>query len=102
MPFTVALFVFFRDLKYLYDVLLRLTMYMCAIFYNINKFSARGQELFLLNPVYLFIRYFRMIVIESAIPSPLFHLRMLLNVVIVLSLGSRLYKYYNSKFLYYL
>ena len=43
-----------------------------------------------------------MIVIESTIPSPVFHLRMLLNVVIALSLGSRLYKYYNSKFLYYL
>ncbi len=97
-----ALFVFFRDLKYLYDVLTRLIMYMSAIFYNINTFGERGQQLFLLNPIYLFIRYFRMIVIESTIPSPVFHLRMLLNVVIALSLGSRLYKYYNSKFLYYL
>ncbi len=97
-----ALFVFFRDLKYLYDVLVRLIMYMCAIFYNVDKFSPRAQQLFLLNPVYLCIRYFRMIVIENTIPSPFFHLRMLVWVVVVLSLGSRLYRYYNSKFLYYL
>ena len=96
-----ALFVFFRDTQYLYDVFLRLLMYLSAIFYTIDKYSPMGQNLFLLNPVYLFIRYFRKIVIEATIPSVYFHLLMLADVIIVLGLGCWMYKKYNTKFLYY-
>lgn len=96
-----ALFVFFRDTQYLYDVFLRLLMYLSAIFYTIDKYSPMGQNLFLLNPVYLFIRYFRKIIIEAAIPSVYFHLLMLADVAIVLIIGCWMYKKYNTKFLYY-
>lgn len=96
-----ALYVFFRDTKYLYDVLLRLLMYLSAIFYTIDKYSPMGQNLFLLNPVYLFIRYFRKIIIEATVPSIYFHLLMLADVVIVLGIGCWMYKRYNTKFLYY-
>ncbi len=96
-----ALFVFFRDTQYLYDVFLRLLMYLSAIFYTIDKYSPMGQNLFLLNPVYLFIRYFRKIIIEATVPTVYFHLLMLADVVIVLGLGCWIYKKYNTKFLYY-
>lgn len=96
-----ALFVFFRDVKYLYDVFLKLLMYMSAIFYTIDRYSYEVQCAFLLNPMYLFIRYFRKIVIEAAIPTMWFHLLMLADVVIVLGLGCWIYKKYNTKFLYY-
>lgn len=96
-----ALFVFFRDTQYLYDVFLRLLMYLSAIFYTIDKYSAASQNLFLLNPIYLFIRYFRKIVIEATIPSVWFHLLMLADVAIVLAIGCWVYKKYNHKFLYY-
>ena len=96
-----AMYVFFRDMKYLYDVFLKLLGYMSAIFYTIDKYSAMGQNLFLLNPVYLFLRYFRKIVIEATIPSVWFHLLMLADVTIVLAIGCWVYKKYNHKFLYY-
>lgn len=96
-----ALFVFFRDTQYLYDVFLRLLMYLSAIFYTIDKYSPMAQNLFLLNPVYLFIRYFRKIVIEATIPTIWFHLLMLADVVIVLGIGCWIYKKYNTRFLYY-
>lgn len=96
-----ALFVFFRDTQYLYDVFTMLLMYMSAIFYTIDHYSATVQNLFLLNPIYLFIRYFRKIVIEATIPSVWFHLLMLADVVIVLGIGCWMYKKYNTKFLYY-
>lgn len=96
-----ALFVFFRDTQYLYDVFLRLLMYLSAIFYTIDKYSAASQNLFLLNPIYLFIRYFRKIVIDATIPSVWFHLLMLADVAIVLAIGCWVYKKYNHKFLYY-
>ncbi len=96
-----ALFVFFRDIQYLYDVFTMLLMYMSAIFYTIDGYSYTVQCLFLINPVYLFIRYFRKIVIEATIPTIWFHLLMILDVVIVLGIGCWMYKKYNTKFLYY-
>lgn len=96
-----ALFVFFRDVQYLYDVFTMLLMYMSAIFYNIDSYSDMTRNLFLLNPVYLFIRYFRKIVIEATIPTGWFHLLMLADVIIALGIGCFMYKKYNTKFLYY-
>lgn len=96
-----ALFVFFRDIQYLWSVFTQLLMYMSAIFYNIDEYSYTTQCLFLLNPVYLFIRYFRKIVIDAKIPTLWFHLLMLSDVVVVLGIGCWMYKKYNTKFLYY-
>ncbi len=96
-----ALFVFFRDIQYLWSVFTMLLMYMSAIFYTIDSYSYNVQCAFLLNPVYLFIRYFRKIVIEATIPTVWFHLLMLADVAIVLGLGCFMYKKYNTKFLYY-
>ena len=96
-----ALFVFFRDIQYLWSVFTQLLMYMSAIFYTIDSYPPVTQHLFLLNPVYLFIRYFRKIVIEATIPTVWFHLLMLADVAIVLGIGCWMYKKYNTRFLYY-
>nr|WP_325300805.1 ABC transporter permease [uncultured Dysosmobacter sp.] len=96
-----AMYIFFRDIQYLYDVFVRLLMYMSAIFYQIDSYGETARKLFLLNPVYLFIRYFRKIVIEATIPTVWFHLLMAADVVIALGIGCFMYKKYNTKFLYY-
>ena len=97
-----ALFMFFRDIQYLWSVFTQLLMYMSAIFYTIDQYSYTVQCLFLVNPVYLFIRYFRKIVIEATIPTLWFHLLMLADVLIVLVIGCWMYKKYNHRFLYYI
>lgn len=96
-----ALFVFFRDIQYLWAVFTQLLMYMSAIFYTIDRYSYEVQCAFLLNPVYLFIRYFRKIVIEATIPTVWFHLLMAAYVVLALETGYWMYKKYNTRFLYY-
>lgn len=96
-----AMYVVFRDTQYLYDVFLRLLMYLSAIFYTIDRYGESIQKMFLLNPVYLFIRYFRKIIIEATVPSLYYHLLMLADVAIVLSLGCWIYKKFNTRFLYY-
>jgi len=96
-----ALYVFFRDIQYLWSIFTQLLMYMSAIFYTIEQYSYGVQCLFLVNPVYLFIRYFRKIVIEAAVPTFSFHLLMLIDVLLVLRIGCWMYKKYNTKFLYY-
>lgn len=96
-----ALFVFFRDIQYLWSVFTQLLMYMSAVFYTIDNYSPMVQNLFLLNPVYLFIRYFRKIVMDAVIPTGWFHLLMAADVLIVLGIGCWMYKKYNTRFLYY-
>ena len=96
-----AMFVFIRVIQYLWSVFTQLLMYMSAIFYTIDSYSYTVQCLFLLNPLYLFIRYFRKIVIEATIPTIWFHLLMLADVIIVFGIGCWMYKKYNTRFLYY-
>ena len=96
-----ALFVFFRDVEYLWSVFMQLLMYLSAIFYSIDTYPPMIRNLFLVNPVYLFIRYFRKIVIEATIPTIWFHLLMLADVLVVVVIGCIIYKKNNTKFLYY-
>lgn len=97
-----ALFVFFRDIQYLWSVFTQLLMYASAIFYTIDSYNYTVQRVFLLNPLYLFISYFRKIVIEAAIPSVWFHLLIGMWTVAILGLGCWMYKKYNTRFLYYM
>ncbi len=96
-----ALYVFFRDIQYLWSIFTRLLMYMSAIFYYIDRYSPEAQLLFLLNPVYLFIRYFRSIVIEGVIPPLWLHLLIAADTLVVLGIGCWMYKKFNHRFLYY-
>ena len=97
-----ALFVFFRDIQYLWSIFTQLLMYMSAIFYSTSSYSENVQNLFLLNPVYVFIHYYREIVIGATVPSLTLHLLMTVYTVLVLRIGFWMYKKYNHSFLYYL
>ena len=97
-----ALFVFFRDVSYFYDVFLVLLNYLSAIFYRVDAFSIRVQRLFLLNPLYVYINYFRIIVIDGNIPSIQYHLLCMFYALISFGIGSWFYKKFNHQFLYYM
>ena len=96
-----ALFVFFRDMQYLWGILTQLIMWMSAIFYTIDGYNPMVQNLFLLNPIYLYIRYFRKIVIDGVIPTPQFHLLAAAYALVAFGVGAWMYKKYNHEFLYY-
>lgn len=97
-----AMYVFFRDTSYLYSVFLMLLTYMSAIFYTVDGYSPKVQRMFLLNPVYVIIKYFRLIVIDMQVPSPMYHLLCALYGTIALAVGCLVYKKYNHEFIYYL
>lgn len=96
-----ALYVFFRDTQYLYDILTLLLMYVSAIFYSVDEYPLRIQRLFLCNPVYCVIKYVRLIVIDGEIPSLQFHLLILLYALVAVVIGGWIYKKKNHEFLYY-
>lgn len=95
-----ALFVFFRDISYLYDVFTMLLMYMSAIFYTVDGYAPEVQRLFLLNPVYCAIKYVRLVVLNGTVPSVQFHLLLAAYAALALFLGGLIYKK-NHAFLYY-
>lgn len=96
-----ALFVFFRDIAYLYDIFTMLLMYMSAVFYTVESMAPWFQKAILLNPVYIYIKYFRVITLEGHLPSLNHHILCLAYALIALAIGCWFYKKYNHKFLYY-
>ena len=96
-----ALFVFFRDIDYLWTVVLQLLMYGSAIFYQVDRFPPNVQLVFSLNPVYRHIAYIRQIVLAGSIPALETHLALLGYALAAFLAGVLMYKHYNTKFLYY-
>lgn len=97
-----ALFVFFKDIQYLYSIFTMLVMWLSAIFYSIDTFSLRTQRLFLLNPVFSHIHYFRLVVLHGVIPAWHIHLACALAAIISLCVGFLFYKRYNDRFIFYM
>ena len=96
-----ALYVFFRDIQYLYDIFTMLLMYMSAIYYSVDAYASYIQPVFLINPVYCVIKYVREIVINGVIPSWELHVLILFYTLLVLGVGALIYKKKNHAFLYY-
>ena len=62
--------VFFRDLEYLWGVVLMLIMYCCAIFYPAEMLSKTGKGWILdCNPLYALIKNFRYAILEGRSPD---------------------------------
>lgn len=97
-----ALFIFFRDMEYLYNIFLMLLTYLSAIFYTVDRFSPIQQKLFLLNPVYVYIRYFRLVVINNVTPSLVMNGLCFFYAAVAMAVGAYIYKKCNHQFIYYI
>ena len=95
-----AMYVFFKDVQYLYGVLLTAISYCTPVFYT-PDIVGNLSWVFYLNPLFLFINYIREIVIYSRVPSLEYHLGCLVYSLLFIFLGFITYKKYNYKFLYY-
>ena len=97
-----ALYVFFKDIQYLYDIFTLLLMYLSAIFYDVEAFPYEIRRLFLFNPVYAYIQYFRHVVLYNQTPSFNVHFLCAVYAVLAVATGSVIYKLYNYRFVYYM
>ncbi len=96
-----SLFVFFKDVEYLYGIFLLLLHYVSAIFYPVTIVPEAYQKFFYMNPIYCYIKYFRMITIETMIPSLTIHALCLGFALFMLGVGCLTYKKFRNEFLYY-
>lgn len=97
-----ALYIFYRDMQYLYSLLLQVIMYGSAIFYNIDILSSNYQVAFYLNPLYIYITFIREVVIYNRTPDVLFFQLSALYAIISFMAGMYMYKKNNYKFIYYI
>jgi len=95
-----ALYIFFRDIQYLWSVFTMLLMYMSAIFYKVEGFGEYAK-LFLINPLFVYIKYFRLVVIENTFPSYQYNLLAIGYALLAFGIGALIYKKCNHKFIYY-
>ena len=97
-----ALFIFFKDVQYLYDIFTLLLMWLSAIFFDISTFSVTVQRLFLLNPVFTHIHYFRLVVLGGVVPAWHIHLLCAAYALGSVAVGAFFYKKFNYRFVYYM
>lgn len=94
-------YVFFKDIKYLYSVATRLLRYVSALFYTIDSYPDKIQSLFYFNPIFVYISYFREIIIYHQVPSQMVHELCLIYAVTSLLAGVVLYGKFQEKFIYF-
>lgn len=92
--------VFFRDITYLYEIVLTAWMYFSAIFYPASMLG-RWSFLMKFNPVYRQIEMFRDIIIDNKLPSLESHLIGLALGVVSIIIGLFVLKRNQDKFILY-
>lgn len=85
--FLSTLYIFFRDINYLWPVVTRIIMYASAIFYDPSILPGIMRRLLNCNPLYMCVDYFRQLIIHSTVPSLSTHLIMIVMAAICAFLG---------------
>lgn len=100
--FLSALYIFFKDMQYLYSLLVQLLMYGSAIFYSIDIVPSSVRFIFYLNPIYIYTTYIREVVIYNSTPELFLNILSFIYAAIAFIIGWSIYKKYNYKFVYYI
>lgn len=97
-----ALMVFFRDMQYLYGLIILAWTYMTPIFYDISIISDKLISIFRANPMYQFITFARNIILYNRIPTMQQTLFIFFAGLITLCTGLIFFKKMQDKFIYYI
>ena len=94
--------VFLRDMFYIYGIITTIWNYFTPIFYDISMLPLKLQEIFKLNPLYIFINSAREIILFNRMPSIVALISSLVIAVGTLIIGSVIFKSKQDKFIYYI
>ena len=97
-----ALMVYFRDIQFLYGIVVMLWMYLTPIIYPMSILPEIMQRLMLLNPLYHYITYIRTIILDGAVPSLAEHAYCIAFAVFFLALGALVFKKLQNRFIFYI
>jgi ABC-2 type transport system permease protein len=91
--------VFFRDMQFLWGVVILLWTYATPIFYPETILPQKYMFIFKMNPMYHFIRFARLIIIDGISPEPKAYLFCLIAAFLPLAIGAVVFKKSQNKFI---
>ena len=95
--------VFFRDIRYIYNVFLTAWMYATPIFYPVTMLPDKIRWIVThLNPLYYYIEQFRVIVLERTVPSMTLVSRGCIISLLFLAFGILTFRKSQDKFILYI
>lgn len=92
---------YFRDVVYLYTVVLQAWMYFTPIFYPIHALPEAIQTIVKFNPMYHLVTYFRNIMIYNITPTLQTNIVCFVFSFVILIIGLMVFKKYQKNFLLY-
>lgn len=93
---------FFQDTQFLWGVVSMMWMYMTPVFYPESIIPAKLLTLYHMNPMYQYITFARICIIDGVSPEPMAYLWCILSSAVVLLAGIVVFKKNQDKFVLYL
>ena len=96
-----SLMVYFRDMQFLYGVVITLWMYLTPLFYPVSIIPEKLFGIYKLNPMYQYVTFFRTLVLDATMPSLEQFLFCIGYAVGFLALGTLVFRALKKKFILY-
>jgi len=93
---------FFQDMQFLWGVVSMMWMYLTPVFYPESIIPAKLLTLYHMNPMYQYITFARICIIDGVSPAPTAYLWCIISSLVVLALGVFVFKKNQDKFVLYL
>ncbi|MBR6392322.1 MAG: ABC transporter permease [Eubacterium sp.] len=99
-----VLCVYFRDIEYIWDVIMRLLMYMLPILYSVERFKPESKlrMIIQINPLYSMIELFRQCVLTGEWMHPKMLIYASVTAVIMLIIGMIIFDWKSDEIIYHL
>lgn len=94
--------VFFRDTQFLWGIVSLLWMYATPLFYPENIIPDKYAFILKVNPMYYFIKFTRIILMDGVSPQPIYYLQCIISALSVFIIGSLIFKRTQDKFVLYI
>ena len=96
-----SLMVYFRDIQFLYGVIITLWMYLTPLFYPVSIIPDNLFGIYRLNPMYQYVTFFRTLVLDASLPALEQWLFCFGYAVLFLVIGSLIFKKMKKNFILY-
>ena len=93
---------FFQDTQFLWGVIVMIWMYMTPIFYPESIIPEKLSAVYRLNPLYQYITFARICVIDGISPPPRMYLSCIVSSLVTLALGVMFFRRHQDRFILYL
>ena len=93
--------VFFRDMFYIYGIILTIWNYATPVFYDISIIPATLQTIFKFNPLYSYINSAREIILFGRCPATMDLVFVVVYGILAVVIGAIVFKRHQDKFIYY-